>query len=87
MRNGVVHVVGRLLASKPLEPGPDARPEAASHRESLLAVLEERYRDVNTFVRSKVLQTWAFLCEYAFFNTLPLSLCLSLFTSFSSGRS
>lgn len=76
MRNAVVHTIGRLLSSKALEPGPDTRPEAASTRDSLLKVLEERVRDVNAFVRSKVLQSWAFLCEYALLCPVP-----SLFTS------
>ncbi len=60
MRNGIIHVIGRLLASKVFAEKGDS---ATNTRDSLLKVLEERFRDVNAFVRSKVLQTWAHLCE------------------------
>jgi hypothetical protein len=61
MRNGIVHAVGRLLASNSLFD----RPEGEATRATLLKVLEDRVRDVNSFARSKALQTIGSLVEYA----------------------
>lgn len=35
----------------------------SSTRDSLLDILEERFRDVNAFTRSKTIKTWDFLCQ------------------------
>ena len=58
MRNGVIHMVGRLLASNIFE---GDKAESAQTRDSLFKILEDRFRDMNAFCRSKTLQTWAHL--------------------------
>lgn len=59
MRNGVIHMVGRLLSSNLFE-GEHAQ-ENAQTRDSLFKILEDRFRDMNAFCRSKTLQTWSHL--------------------------
>lgn len=62
MRNGVIHMVGRLLASNLFAEGPNGeKAENAATRDSLFKILEDRFRDMNAFCRSKTLQTWSYL--------------------------
>jgi condensin complex subunit 1 len=84
MRNGVIQVLGFLIhkafASAASDETGDAAASAAattSTRDSLLDVLLERFHDVKSFTRSKVLQTWAYLAQFvAFCHSPPLDFFL-----------
>jgi len=62
MRNGVIQVIGFMIGVQ--HEGEDARADATTKtRDSLLEILIERFRDINAYTRSKVLQTWSYLCQ------------------------
>ena len=73
MRNAVVQAIG-FIVSNALSPNQgennaetqdlgDNAESSSSTRDSLLDILEERFKDVNAFTRSKTIQTWDHLCK------------------------
>jgi condensin complex subunit 1 len=62
MRNGVVQAIGNVILGAFPE-GRELSEAAARTRDSLLAVLEDRYRDVTSYTRGKTLQVWQALFE------------------------
>lgn len=65
MRSALVTVLGRIVAKAFDEKEENAAAEQArlKSKQALLDVLLERVRDVNSFTRTRVLQTWSYLCE------------------------
>jgi condensin complex subunit 1 len=57
MRNGIVQMLGFLVAKGFQENSKN------DSREDLLNILEERYLDMNSWTRGKVLQTWQYLFQ------------------------
>ena len=60
MRIALLECIGFIVGEKLANPGEDS----AGQMDSLLDVLLERFRDSNAFVRSRILQITARLCEY-----------------------
>jgi condensin complex subunit 1 len=65
LRSALVTVLGRIVARAFDEKEENAAAEQArlKSKQALLDVLLERVRDVNSFTRTRVLQTWTYLCE------------------------
>lgn len=61
MRNGIIQLLGFLVAKA--FTGEEREEEDAETREDILNILEERFRDVNSYTRSKVFQTWQYLFQ------------------------
>ena len=59
MRNGIIQMLGFLVAKAFTE-----NSKENSSREDLLNILEERFLDMNSWTRGKVLQTWQYLFQY-----------------------
>jgi len=59
IRNGVIQSIGNLIYTSFSE----NHEKETSTRDSLLDVLIERFRDVNAYTRSTVLQTWSLLAK------------------------
>jgi condensin complex subunit 1 len=60
IRCALVETIGNLIAHHLVAEETDS---ARRQVDSLLDILEERFRDVNSYVRAKVLQVFGFLCE------------------------
>jgi condensin complex subunit 1 len=59
IRNAILHALSRVVAQLP-----NSNDQVtAKTRDQLLSILEERFRDVNAYTRSKVIQCWSYLCE------------------------
>jgi condensin complex subunit 1 len=87
MRNAIVTVLGNLLATEyseaPQDNGASAQLQAHLRtKQAMLDTLLERARDVNSYTRARVLQTWAFLAEA---RAIPLGTYLSV-TQLAVGR-
>ena len=64
MRKGIVEILGYLVeACKETVDSKKDISSIISTRDSLLDILEERFRDTNSFTRAKVLQTWQYLYQ------------------------
>jgi condensin complex subunit 1 len=86
MRNGVIQVI-TFLIHKAFQPQDsdemnNMSSAAINTRDSLLHVLLERFYDVNAFARSKVVQSWSYLCQH---RAIPLKL-FSAVTERAVGR-
>ena len=68
MRSGIVQMIGKLLEGA--FPQDDQSPSTIRARDALLEILLERHRDVSSYTRSRVLQTWS---ELQVSNCIPLS--------------
>jgi condensin complex subunit 1 len=71
MRSGVIQVLGFLIDKAFASAATDATGDAAVNavatartRDSLLDVLLQRFKDITSFTRSKVCQTWVYLAQY-----------------------
>ncbi len=65
IRNAILHGLSRVIHHL----GNTNDTVIAKTRDQLLSILEERFRDVNAYTRSKVIQCWSYLCEH---KTIPL---------------
>jgi condensin complex subunit 1 len=63
MRNGIIQLLGFLVAKAFTEDDKNSDGSQSDAREDLLNILEDRFRDVNSYTRSKVLQTWQYLYQ------------------------
>jgi condensin complex subunit 1 len=86
MRNGVIQVITYLI-HKALQPQDDQQMDkmtaaTLNTRDSLLHLLLERFYDVNAFARSKVIQSWSYLCQCVSLISLFLFLPLSQFKNY-----
>ncbi len=61
MRNGIIQLIGFLVAKGFAEE--DKKTEDSEARDDLLNILGERFRDVNSFTRNRVIQTWQYLIQ------------------------
>ena len=66
MRNGIVQMLGFLICKGFSSPDKesDKTESEMDTRDSLLNILEERFHDVNSYTRGKVIQTWLYLYQY-----------------------
>ena len=70
MRNGIIQLLGYVVAKgypKERQSKEEEEDEEELTRDSLLDILTERFADVSSFVRGKVIQTWQYLYEYYIF--------------------
>jgi hypothetical protein len=63
MRNGVVQLLGYLVRKAFTETEDGVTAPNDGTRDSLLNILEERFHDVNSYTRTKVVQTWLYLYQ------------------------
>lgn len=63
MRSAVIQTLGNILLKVYEEKDEESNLKNSNAIQQLFDILEERFRDVNAFTRSKVIQTWQELCQ------------------------